>query len=362
MTAASAIPLQRLATAAALLCALLAQGCIHHRHVPYAGPAEPRSGGAIRPALFLAEPSPARPEVVPIETPSDHLRAYALSLPSVTDNGQPGMKVTATYYESTSSQPRPLVVVLPIWGSSDFPPKAVVRRLTRPKYGRDAHVLWIHGPNKLFDWPAAYAAASEAELEAEMKRWVEAILGTVVDVRRLVDWALARSPGTRGRVGLVGFSIGAIVGAIAAGSDPRIEVGVFVAGGANLHELVGHCRGRSAELRRIVAERFGWSAGDLERWLEPIFAPVNPARYAGGIDPRRALIIEATKDECIPPSARETLWRAMGRPARIDLPYGHKVSFLAMTALGFRLTSREIMAFLDRQLLAAPPAPAPSPE
>jgi hypothetical protein len=40
----------------------------------------------------------------------------------------------------------------------------------------------------------------------------------------------------------------------------------------------------------------------------------------------------------------------MGEPERVTLGYDHKNSFLTMTFLGFNVTTRRIVAFLDRRL------------
>jgi hypothetical protein len=91
---------------------------------------------------------------------------------------------------------------------------------------------------------------------------------------------------------------------------------------------------------------------DLERRLEPIFAPLDPASHPGKVDPQEVLIVEAARDECIPESAREALWGSMGRPERIRLPHRHKRAFLAMTPLGFNWLRHRIGSFLLRTLEA----------
>jgi hypothetical protein len=40
----------------------------------------------------------------------------------------------------------------------------------------------------------------------------------------------------------------------------------------------------------------------------------------------------------------------MGEPERVTLGYDHRNSFLSMTFLGFDVTTRRIVAFLDRRL------------
>jgi hypothetical protein len=40
----------------------------------------------------------------------------------------------------------------------------------------------------------------------------------------------------------------------------------------------------------------------------------------------------------------------MGKPERVTLGYDHKNAFLTMTFLGFNVTTRRIIAFLNRRL------------
>jgi len=74
---------------------------------------------------------------------------------------------------------------------------------------------------------------------------------------------------------------------------------------------------------------------------------------AGRIDPATVLYIDSGYDGCIPRSCRDDLWRAMGEPERVTLGYDHRNSFLSMTFLGLDVTTRRIVAFLDRRLAEA---------
>lgn len=331
---------------------LISGGCIRHVRTPLAEDLRPP--GTTR-ARFVAWngielPGPA-PRVERLADRSRRHRRYALHMPSVTDNNQPGRMVRATYFASTAPVPRPLVVVLPIWGSSPYPPHKIVRWLISARAERQANVLWMHGDERLIDWPAAEAIDSEAALAEVVDGWSRAIAGTVVDVRRLIAWSHTRPEVARGKVGIVGFSIGSIVGSLVAGTDDHVASGVFIAGGANLHEILVTCRGNTERFRELVEARLGWSRQRLEDWLEPRLRPINPTQYADNVDPRRILIIDANRDKCIPRSARDDLWQAMGRPERLSLGYGHKISFLSMTFLGFHFTSHEIVDFLGQTLL-----------
>ena len=55
---------------------------------------------------------------------------------------------------------------------------------------------------------------------------------TVVDVRRGLDLLSGRPECDPNRLGLIGFSFGALAGAMAAGSDTRVRSAALLSGGA----------------------------------------------------------------------------------------------------------------------------------
>ena len=104
---------------------------------------------------------------------------------------------------------------------------------------------------------------------------------------------------------------------------------------------------------------FGWTPETLRSEIERPLSRVDPVLVAGNIDPADVLYVDSGFDGCIPRTARDDLWNAMGRPERVTLGYDHKNSFLTMTFLGFDVTTRRIIAFLDSRLTEpeAPTAP-----
>jgi dienelactone hydrolase len=151
-------------------------------------------------------------------------------------------------------------------------------------------------------------------------------------------------------MGLIGFSIGAIVAALIPPHDPRISSTVLVMGGGRPGEILAYCNGKAQKTRDAVTERLGWTVDEYRERLTHIFRDLDPVNYGAMYDPGRVLIIDAERDECIPRSAQDDLWEAMGRPQRISLPYSHRVAFLAMTPLGGNFMREEIWEFLNRTL------------
>jgi dienelactone hydrolase len=166
----------------------------------------------------------------------------------------------------------------------------------------------------------------------------------------VVDWAQTQPDVDPQRIALIGFSMGALVASVAMAHEPRLAAGVLVMGGADPHDILAACSHEIGRGREHVLEHLDWSLDEFRRELAKPLARINPARFAGMVDPRRVLIIEAAADTCMPRAARERLWQSMGRPERIAYLYDHRVAFLAMTFLGGHDLQRQVYRFLDRTL------------
>jgi len=273
-----------------------------------------------------------------------------LEIPSVGANGQHNNLVTARYYRSTLPGKRPLVIVLPIWGSYTYPPRKFSSMIQRRSSGA-VHVLHVQGDTHLADWPGLVAAADESEFLALWREAAEHQRVTIVDVRRLIDWAEQRPEIDTERIGLIGCSLGAVVAGTIATQEPRLAATVTVMGGSHLHSVLANCDGKRTTRVQEKAETFGWSREEFEAQLEPIMSIVNPANYPNRVDPKTVLIVEANRDKCVPEEAREDFWLALGKPERISMNYDHAPAFYSMTPLGLSWMRRRIWKFLEPRLL-----------
>ncbi len=75
---------------------------------------------------------------------------YALTLPSVGDDGQRQLLVTAQYLKAKTPGKKKLVIVVPIYGSITFASKMMARQLVEWQK-QDTNVLLIQDANEIFD-------------------------------------------------------------------------------------------------------------------------------------------------------------------------------------------------------------------
>ncbi len=341
----------RSATVVAALAALWLAGCSSRIHTPFVpDPARaPLLPVAFQIGAFDYQRTLVRPSTE-IEGKSEDYWITSMVLPSVGENGQEGNLVTARHYKGKGPGAKPLVIVLPIWGKHTYPPNTISRYL-RDRSRGNIDVLQVFGENTLFDWDAMADAGSEAEFLALLDRMAGRMVSTVIDIRRLVDWAELQPGVDPDRIALIGFSMGAIAGSLALAHEPRFGAGALVMGGADLHDAYAVCDTLMERARDAVTDRFGWTVDQFRDKLERPLAPINPARYGGMVDPRRVLIIDAANDSCLRAQGRERLWQAMGRPERISYLYDHKMAFMAMTFFGGNNLQKQFYRFLESTIL-----------
>lgn len=340
------------ASAAGLCLALLAGGCVGQTHIAYKSGL---SSHLDRPAPVDDPPPRPHPlyQVVPDVEVAGH-EVLQIWRPAPCGD-VPGIEWGATAYVSRAPGPRPWIIVLPIWGSSVYPSQKTVKWVLDGKHGPETSILWIHGARRLMNYPALKSARTEEEFSEAVDRSAACIDDAVEDVRGFADWIDEQPGSDPNRIGIVGYSIGAIVGSLVMGRDPRFAAGVFAMGGGHLDQIFSYCFGAEEEVRENCRTRFGWGPEEFEAAVKPPLAALDPVLVAGNIDPAKVLYIDAGRDGCIPESARDDLWEAMGRPERVTLDLGHKTAFLSMTVLGFNVTTFRIVHFLEKRLYAPKP-------
>jgi dienelactone hydrolase len=259
------------------------------------------------------------------------------------------MRVTTDYFQSVVQGRHPLVIVLPLWGTYTYPPEKIADGI-RDRSRGDKHVLRVLGQNYLFDWDALGASTDPDAFRAGAAQMSERMHVTVIDVRRLIDWASRQPEVDPKRIGIVGFSMSAVAGGLLVGADDRVGAAVLIMGGAHLHDIIAACDGPLQEVREQIMPRFGWTQEQYHAAVTETWAWLDPALFPTRIDASRILMFDAQRDECMPQSARDAFWETLGEPRRISLHYGHKQSFLAMTPLGFNYMRRQVYRFLDATL------------
>jgi cephalosporin-C deacetylase-like acetyl esterase len=128
--------------------------------------------------------------------------------------------------------------------------------------------------------------------------WTRDLLAqTVFDLRRGIDFLQKRQDIDSNRIGYLGISLGGMIGTIFCGVDQRIKVPVIALAGGGL-QFVFKFDAFTPEVRNYIS----------------IIDPIN---FVGAISPRPLLMINAEKDEVVPPLSSKLLYEEAGEPKKI---------------------------------------------
>ncbi|MBA4065169.1 MAG: abhydrolase domain-containing 18 [Isosphaera sp.] len=143
-------------------------------------------------------------------------------------------------------------------------------------------------------------------ISTDVVKTAEGIRQTVLDIRCAVAWLASRPEFDPDNLGVVGTSLGSLVGAVAAANEPRVRnVCLVLPGGGLVDAFYDHPQ--AAPYRRVLDLLGG------KFTLKLLIAPVDPITYAKPLSGKNLLMLCAARDDVIPPKAAKALWEATGR-------------------------------------------------
>lgn len=157
----------------------------------------------------------------------------------------------------------------------------------------------------------------------------------VIRFRQVVDWLEQNERVDPTRMASFGISMGGMASVLAAAVEPRLSAHVAALAGGSLPDILMTSRDRmiTKQLSRYLREN------DLDReTLEARFRQVirtDPLQLAPYADARNMLFVIALADRTIGTANGFRLWRALGRPKVIFLPFGHYTSYLMIPYIKF---------------------------
>lgn len=208
--------------------------------------------------------------------------------------------VHAEYYRPKGSGPFPGVIVLDITGGNQNLSRTIATTLAQHQIAGLFVQMAYYGPRRP---PGSRLRL----LSTDIAHTLEAVRQTVLDLRRATAWLEARAEIDPRRLGILGTSLGSLIGTLTAEMEPKLRrVAILLGGGGLVNAFYDHPR--AAPYRKV------WEAvGGTEQQVVRLLAPVDPLTCAGNLKGRQVLMIAAKRDEIIPPTATEALWRATGK-------------------------------------------------
>ena len=238
--------------------------------------------------------------------PGAKLRAVCYSgAHDITVNG-----LLFTPYGAAPDRPAPLIIMLHGLGGRKEQMESMGQKAAAIGYA--AFMIDLAGQGARAG--AAGAFPSYQTEDAFANAFVSNVATSIIDLRRAIDF-LSTVPEVDARhVCVVGGSFGAVVGAIFAGVEPRINAVVLISGGGDVASLLVEQANAGVSLGGHYASLIKSTALDK---MKSQFAPVDPDIYAPHIAPRPLFMQNGRLDNTIPPAHAEALYAAAGDPKQI---------------------------------------------
>jgi pimeloyl-ACP methyl ester carboxylesterase len=215
-------------------------------------------------------------------------------------------------FRPVGSKKVPCVIVLHIAGG-DFP---LARFMASTLAYRGVAALFIKLPYYGERRPVGNKVRL---LSADLERGLGGMRQAVLDLRRACDWIGTQPDLDADRCGVMGVSLGAIVGGLASSIEPRLTHACLIMGAAELEHILYESKERQA--RSLLQQWAQW--GGTKEMLKAILKPIDVVTYSDRLCQRNVLMFTAMNDETLPPKCGLALWNAAGKPRNVCYDCGH---------------------------------------
>lgn len=214
--------------------------------------------------------------------------------------------------------------------NGDVVPFYIVTPLAATPQNRVPGIVFVHGLTQNIDqmlFAAQFYAAQgyavaipEIVNHGERKQANHALFGSDVvslradtiqsvgDIRRVLDVFASRPNVDKSRIGLVGLSLGSILGSITTALDSRIQTAVFAVGGADWRTILSQSD--------ISSDKTKGAALALSKTQLAFLDDVDPKNFVGKIAPRATLFLNGKRDNIIPVAAAKIFYTSAKAPKK----------------------------------------------
>jgi len=233
--------------------------------------------------------------------PASGLTVYRLRFPSPVESPhRENNTVHAEYYRPDGKGPFPGLIILDITGGDQTLSRSMGTYFAQKGIAGLFVQMAYYGPRRP---PGTRLRLMSTDIVHSMN----ALRQTVLDMRRATAWLESRPEVDSKRLGIVGTSLGSMVGALAAEMEPKLgRVAVLLGGGGLVDAYYDH---PLAAPYRKPFEKLGGTKAMVVKML----APVDPLTCAGNLKDRKLLIIAGKRDEIVLPKMSIALWEASGK-------------------------------------------------
>jgi dienelactone hydrolase len=236
------------------------------------------------------------------ELPASGIKIFDVKFPSpVKSPHESNNTVYGEYYLPQGPGPFPGVIVLDILDGSQVVSRSIATILAQNGIASLCVQMAYYGPRRPNIEPKVRL------LSPDLNRTFDAIRQTVLDNRCAAAWLATRPEINPKKLGIHGTSLGSFLAALTSAAEPRLDhVSLMLGGGGLVDAYWDHPKAKP------MLTSLAFLGIDKEK-AKKFLAPVDPITYADNLKKRHLLMIAASRDDVVPPSAAKALWENTGK-------------------------------------------------
>ncbi len=236
--------------------------------------------------------------------------------------------IVLDYYDIKNEVNSPVILVLPIFGGSNYFSKTFAEYFAENGYS----AIIVHRQKR-------YKTFKDLDKMDQILRQI------VFDHKQAIDWVEMQADLDADRIGVFGISMGSIKAALVSSLDKRIRATVMCLSGGNLPEIIATSDEKGVvERREEYMKEHHISQDEFQNLLQSKIT-CDPINYAEYINAENSLMVLGRFDSTVPYKNGNELWIKMGKPEKIILPTGHYTAIL-----GLHYVKMESLDFFNRKL------------
>lgn len=232
------------------------------------------------------------------------------------------------YYEIRSKTKSPVILVLPIFGGSNYFANTFAEYFAENGYS----AIIVHRQKR-------YKTFSDLDKMDKILRQI------VFDHKQALDWVVMQDVFDAERIGVFGISMGSIKAALISSLDKRVKAGVMCLAGGNIAEIIATSDEKGVVRRREEYMKIhDLSQTEFHELLKSRIT-CDPINYAEYIDAENSLMVLGRFDSTVPYKNGNELWSKMGKPEKLTMLTGHYTAIL-----GLPYVKMKSLDFFNRKL------------
>ncbi|MEZ6141754.1 MAG: prolyl oligopeptidase family serine peptidase [Zavarzinella sp.] len=208
--------------------------------------------------------------------------------------------VYGEYFRPLGKGPHPAVIVLDILNGDGSISRTIAQMLAQ----NGVAGLYVH---MAYYGPRRPKTEKVRLLSTDIVLTKAAIQQTVKDIRLATAWLQSQPEIDPKRVGIHGTSLGSFIAALSSAADPRLSRVSLLLGGGGLVDAFWKHPQAAPYIKQLEDN------GITKAYVKEQVAPLDPITYAERLGKRDLLMLAASKDDIVPPSASQMLWEATGK-------------------------------------------------